>query len=124
MSLLGLNIYGGQGLAPYGLRWEDDTSGGQPFSPKGLGYFGMIPTDSGMPMTELSTTFDVDGKMVSAPLVVPTLTQEEVGLLASGQDVPESIYQKAYDFAVQRIAENKDPFANPEELRLKGLLGL
>ena len=123
MNFFGINPYGGLGLAPYGLRWEDDTTSNQPFNAKGLGYFGMIPTESGLPMTEFSTTFDIDGNMVAAPLVVPTLTSEEIGLLASGEDVPESVYQKAYDFAVQRLGEGKNPFAQPEELRLKGLLG-
>ena len=123
MNFFGINPYGATGFAPYGLRWEDDLSGNKPFSAKGMGYFGMIPTESGMPMTEYSTTFDVDGKMVSAPLVVPTLTQEELSLLASGDDVPESVYKKAYDFALQRLSEDKSPFAQQDELRLKGLLG-
>jgi len=121
MNFFGINPYGALGFAPYGVRWEDEPS--KPFQAKGLGYFGAIPTESGAPMTEYSTTFDVDGKSISAPMVVPTLTQEELGLLTSGEDVPESIYQKAYEFAIQRLGQGKDPFAQPDEMRLKGLLG-
>jgi len=110
------------GLAPYGLRWED-IIGSQPFEAKGLGYFGEMPTSSGVPMTELSTSFDVNGKQVSAPLIVPTLSSEEMSLLAEGREVPDAIYDKAIDFALRRISEGKNPFAEMNEIRVKGLLG-
>jgi hypothetical protein len=107
------------GIAPYGLRWSDVTQGQPPVEAKGLGYFGKISTASGAPMTELSTAFNVDGKVVQAPLVVPTLTPEEIQALQSGAEVPESVYQKAYDHAVKRLQEGKDPFATGQDLRRK-----
>lgn len=106
-----------QSIAPYGLRWSDVTQGQPPVEAKGLGYFGKIPTASGAPMTELSTAFNIDGKIVQAPLVVPTLTPEEIQVLQSGSEIPESIYEKAYEHAIQRIQEGKDPFATGQDLR-------
>ena len=122
MNFFGLNPNSAMGLAPYGLRWED-VIGDRPFQAKGAGYFGAIPDAYGDPMTELSAGFDVNGQTISAPLIVPTLTQEELGLLAQGQDVPEAVYQKALEFALMRLREGKDPFAQMNELRLGGLLG-
>ena len=122
MNFLGLNPNSVMGLAPYGLRWEDSI-GDRPFQAKGAGYFGAIPDVYGDPMTELSASFDVNGQTISAPLIVPTLTQEELGLLAQNQDIPDSVYQKALDFALMRIKEGKNPFAQMNELRLGGLLG-
>ena len=107
----------GQGIAPYGIRWSDKTSGQPDVQPKGLGYFGKIPTPSGKPMTEFSTAFDIDGKLVQAPLVVPTLTSEELQTLSSQSDIPDSVYEKARQHAVQRIKQGKDPFASGNDLR-------
>ena len=48
---------------------------------KGKGYFGEIPTMDGSVMTEYSSAFDVGGKTISYPLLVPTLTANELNLL-------------------------------------------
>lgn len=87
----------------YGKR-EDGTN-------KGLGFFGGIPTKNGQKMTELS--FEADG--IFAPLLVPTLTREEINLLVSGQKPTEAIYKKAIAHAKKRITEGKSPFANEGE---------
>ena len=84
---------------------------------KGKGYFGSIPTKDGSMMTEYSSAFDVDGKTVSYPLVVPTLTADELNLLRiTGEATPE-IEKKAQQFALDRIEQGKNPFASPKELR-------
>jgi hypothetical protein len=84
---------------------------------KGKGYFGAIPTKDGSMMTEYSSAFDVDGKTVSYPLVVPTLTANELNLLRTTGEATPEIEKKAQQFALDRIAEGKNPFASPKELR-------
>src|SRR5262245_58678233 len=96
-------------MADYGLR-EDKT-------PKGKGYFGELHRPDGGYSTELSFDFDhpEHGK-VFAPLLVPTLTRAEINHLLSGAVPTEAIYNKAQDFAVQRIISGKPTFALPGEL--------
>ena len=105
------------GIAPYGMRHlengQDITEG----TVKGKGYFGEIPANRGGAMTELSSAYDQDGKLVSHPLIVPTLTKEEIDLLGMGLKPTPEIYKKAQDYAQQRIAAGQSPFATPQELR-------
>ena len=104
----------GQGLAPYGTRYAENLS--QPTTAKRGGYFGNIGTIND-PMTEFSSAFEVGGRTVQYPLVVPTLTVDELQLLRStGQATPE-INQKAQQFALNRLSRGQDPFATTQELR-------
>jgi hypothetical protein len=100
-----------QSPAPYGLR-EDGT-------PKGLGYFGLLPSKDGKHevSTELSADVDIGGKKMFFPLLVPTLTRDEIDLLLSGAKPTDSIYEKAIRFAQERIKAGKSPFAGPGEQR-------
>jgi hypothetical protein len=123
MNFFGINPYGTLGLAPYGLRWTDEISGQPPLEAKGQGYFGNIPMPNGESMTEMSTSFDVNGQMIAAPLVVPSLNQNELQALMQNENIPDSIFEKAFEHALQRIASGKNPFAQPDELRFGGLLG-
>ena len=104
-------------IAPYGMRHlengQDITEG----TVKGKGYFGEIPANRGGAMTELSSAYDQDGKLVSHPLIVPTLNKQEVDLLKMGLEPTLEIYKKAQDYAQQRIAAGQSPFASPQELR-------
>jgi hypothetical protein len=86
-------------------------------SVKGKGFFGGIPTQDGSMMTEYSSAFEVGGKTVSYPLVVPTLTADELNLLRSTGEVTPEIEKKAQQYALDRLAEGKNPFASPQELR-------
>jgi hypothetical protein len=86
-------------------------------SVKGKGYFGAIPTKDGSIMTEYSSAFDVDGKTISYPLIVPTLTVDELNILRTTGEVTPEIEEKAQKFALDRIAQGKSPFASPTELR-------
>ncbi len=107
---------GGQtGLAPYGPRYAEKP--GEPFQAKGLGFMGKIPTSSGMPMTELSTSFDLNGRSVSAPLLVPTLSAQEMRALQAGSEPTEAVYRKAIDYATKRQQQGRDTFAGTQELR-------
>jgi hypothetical protein len=102
-----------QGLAPYGTRFAEQM--GTPTA-KGKGYFGVIPDSEGRAMTELSSAYEKDGNLIPHPLVVPTLTKEEIDLLKMG--VPnEQIYQKAEDWAKSRLGQGQSPFATPQDVR-------
>jgi hypothetical protein len=74
---------------------------------KGLGYFGAIDNGRGQYSTELAS--ESDG--LHYPLMVPTLTGQELRHLLSGAQPTDEIYRKAYNHAVQRGLGAKDPFA-------------
>jgi hypothetical protein len=59
-------------------------------------------------MTEYSSAFEVGGKTVSYPLVVPTLTADELNLLRSTGEVTPEIEKKAQQYALDRLAEGKN----------------
>ena len=84
---------------------------------KGKGYFGEIPVNQGGAMTEFSSAYEQDGKMVSHPLLVPTLNKQEIDLLGMGLEPTPEIYKKAQDYAQKRIGAGQSPFATPQELR-------
>jgi hypothetical protein len=100
------NIESKEGLAPYGLRHSGEGA-------KGKGYFGGMPGKHGM-VTELSTESEGIGEH---PLIVPTLTREELEYLLAGGDPTESIYKKARQHAEGRKSKGKGSFADPSELR-------
>jgi len=116
-SLLAQALSRQDGLAPYGMRHletgQDITQG----TVKGKGYFGEIPMNQGGAMTEVSSAYEQDGNLVSHPLIVPTLTKQEVDLLRMGIEPTPEIYKKAQDYAQQRIGAGQNPFASPQELR-------
>ena len=116
-SLLAQALSRQDGLAPYGMRHletgQDITQG----TVKGKGYFGEIPMNQGGAMTEVSSAYEQDGNLVSHPLIVPTLTKQEVDLLRMGIEPTPEIYKKAQDYAQQRIGAGQSPFASPQELR-------
>lgn len=91
-------------------------------SKKGNGFLGVLPRPDGSVSSELSMgTTDVNGKETEIPLLVPTLTAQEVKYLLSAppDDWPhptmKAISQKAVEFARQRAAAGKDFFAQPGE---------
>lgn len=94
------------GLAQYGLRHSGEGV-------KGKGYFGPMAGRDGT-VTELSAE-DESGEF---PLVVPTLTAEELDrLLAGGEPTPEML-DKASSWAATRRKRGESPFASPTELRM------
>jgi hypothetical protein len=103
-------------LAPYGLRYFESVYD-QP-QVKGLGYMGAIPTSEGMKMTELSSSFEFDGQTIQYPLIVPTLSAQEIELLRMGGEPTPEIYNKAQQFALGRIQQGLSPFATPQDLRM------
>jgi len=98
--------YNQGGLAPYGLRHSGEGV-------KGKGYFGPMAGRDGT-VTELSAE-DESGEF---PLVVPTLTAEELDrLLAGGEPTPEML-DKASSWAATRRKRGESPFASPTEVRM------
>lgn len=87
---------------------------------KGAGFFGEIPTRSSAHdetyMTELSASATHNGKTVVYPLIVPTLTYEELEALQDGE-TPESVDKKAFTHYLQRVTAGKSPFAGLGEQR-------
>jgi hypothetical protein len=102
-------------LAPFGLRYSESLSD-QP-QIKGRGFMGVIPTSEGMPMTELSSSFELDGQVIQHPLIVPTLTAQELQHLQMGGEPTPDIYSKAQQFALSRLQQGLSPFATPQDLR-------
>lgn len=96
-----------EGLAPYGLRHSGEGV-------KGKGYFGPMAGRKGT-VTELSAEDDTGGEY---PLVVPTLTTQELEMLLADQEPTEAIQSKARSWANTRRARGQSPFAGPTELRM------
>lgn len=103
-------------LAPFGLRYSESVTD-QP-QVKGRGLMGAISTSEGMPMTELSSSFEMNGQTIQHPLIVPILSLEEIKLLRMGGEPTPKIYQKAQQFALGRIQKGFSPFATPQDLRM------
>ena len=91
-------------------------------STKGQGFFGPVGHASGKMSTELSLGA---GQRTSRafthksdrlyPSMVPTLTPQELDTVVSSDEFPESVYTKARQYAEERLAQGKNPFAQPGE---------
>lgn len=90
-------------------------------SEKGYGFFGALPRADGKVSTELSTDDPIDesGQKILHPLIVPTLSRQELEYLLQDKVkdpmMDETIYEKAAEFARQRLREGKSPFAEKHE---------
>ena len=99
-------------------NWRLDPTTGKPISLKGPGWLGALKVP-GKPdtATEYSVGIEINGKEVDVPSLVPTLTTQEVQqtLEAASKGImpPDSVIRKATEFAAQRIAAGKSPFAGP-----------
>ena len=95
-------------MATYGNR-PDGT-------PKGAGYFGEIPHPKkpGVFSTELSIGVNFDGEETQIPLLVPTLSRQDIDAVIAGKDT-DAIVRKAVDHAKMRLQQGKSPYAAPDE---------
>ena len=106
-------------LNSFGARYAESAS--DPLEMKGKGYFGLLPAAGGQVSTEISST-DEQGRHY--PLLVPTLTQQEIQYLLQGNQPTNDIYNKAEMWAESRRQMGLSPFAAPTEMRIPmGLLG-
>lgn len=93
-------------------------------TPKGKGYFGEIKRPDGNVMTEISIGVGLNGKETQIPLIVPTLNKQELDALMKNDPkskdfmrrIPSSVIDKAVEHAVQRMKQNKSPYAEPNEV--------
>lgn len=107
------------GLKSYGARYAESAS--DPLTSKGKGYFGLLPTADGQVATEISST-DEQGQHY--PLLVPTLSQQEIQYLLQGNQPTDEIYNKAEMWAESRRKMGLSPFSSSNEMRVPmGLLG-
>ena len=77
------------------------------------GYLDVIISDSGKNMTEFSVGVEIEGKETLIPMLVPGLTDDEIGFLKTEpnpKDIPESLMRKAVDHAVKQKKEGKPIF--------------
>jgi len=87
-------------------------------SQKGAGYFGLLNRPDGDVSTELSVGIEMDGRETQIPLLVPTLTSDELTFVLNNNDIrkiPESIFRKAKAHAVQRMNAGLPVFAQEGE---------
>jgi hypothetical protein len=86
---------------------------------KGLGYFGELPSvdQEGRPSRSTELAGEIEG--IHFPLLVPTLTKEEINHLLSGKPATDQIWNKAYAHALMRGQGGKDPFATMYDKRHK-----
>lgn len=93
--------------ADYGPR-----HGGQ--GRKGRGFFGELKTPDGSVATEKSIGIDFGYGETEIPLLVPTLTPDEVQKVLQGKE-DDGIIGKAVEFARARKRAGLPAFALPEE---------
>lgn len=82
------------------------------------GFLGPMERPDGGVSTEISAGFEIEGKEVDIPLMVPGLTKKEIDYLLNadiqGEDffknMPDSIQDKAIDHAKKRMKEGKSVF--------------
>ena len=84
-------------------------------SKKGGGFFGEIKRPDGKVSTELSVGFEIDGKEVLMPAMVPTLTKKELDHLISGGEMTDEIADKAYKHGLKRMKAKKSTFIEEGE---------
>lgn len=89
-------------------------------TPKGKGYLGVLKRPDGGVSTELSAGFNIDGQETDIPLLVPTLSKQEVDYLLSAKEddkdyfkkMPPQIMDKALEHAKKRRKEGKSVYAD------------
>lgn len=83
---------------------------------KGSGFLGELKMRDGSNSvaTEMSIGVDIDGKEMLVPMIVPTLSEQELNhLLSGGKPTPE-IVGKAARHAAERVSAGKSPFADEQ----------
>ena len=83
---------------------------------KSKGFFGPLLNARGQPMTEYSADDQINGRNVQFPMLVPTLSREEVSHLTEGNGPTDAIYEKARAHAQERILRGQSPFAQANEV--------
>ena len=88
-------------------------------TPKGTGFLGLIKLPDGRVASELSIGFEVDGKEILAPSLIPGLSRDELNYILSPEfnpkTMPDELFKKIQNHALSRIDQGKSPFIEPGE---------
>ena len=82
---------------------------------KGSGWLGSQKRPDGKESSELTVGVNLGGEETDLPLMVPSLTKDEVNHLLSGKRATRQIMDKAVNHALARKAAGKSPYASEEE---------
>lgn len=86
---------------------------------KGNGFLGQLLRPDGDISSELSFDFDHGGKSIFAPLIVPTMSKDQLDRLLNtpdGAKIDRDIYDTAQQHAIERTLRGKSTFALPNEV--------
>jgi hypothetical protein len=83
---------------------------------KGLGYFGPLPSIDAEGKPSQSTELAGEMEGIHFPLIVPTLSKDELDHLLAGKPATDTIWKKAYEHAVMRGRGAKSPFATQYDM--------
>lgn len=95
-----------QAIGPNGEGYGTRPDGTQ----KGRGYLGEVPTPDGRVMTEYSVGVDFGNGEQDIPSLVPTLTPEQIQMVAR-ERMNDEIIRKAVEFARSRAMFGLSPYA-------------
>lgn len=96
-----------RGIAPYGFRHVENV--GDVSLPKGTGWMGALPNQTGGISTEISA--DSNGSQY--PLINPNMNHQDINSLLANQQPTDEMYRKAEQWAKYRQAQGKGPFISP-----------
>jgi len=82
---------------------------------KYTGWKGIHTNSKGKHVTEHSIDFDINGKRISMPSIVPSTTQAEINLILNGEEITPEMERKAMEWYLLRSSQGKSPFKNPED---------
>jgi hypothetical protein len=97
----------GGGVAPYGFRHVENVN--DVSLPKGSGWFGHLPNQSG----QISTEISADSNGMQYPLLNPMMNRQDINSLLANQQPTDDMYKKAEQWAKYRKIQGKSPFISP-----------
>jgi hypothetical protein len=96
-----------RGIAPHGFRHVESLD--EVSLPKGSGFYGYLPNQTGQVSTELSASND-NG---SYPMINPAMNQADIQALLNNQPITDQMYNKAEQWSNYRKAQGQSPFMSP-----------
>jgi hypothetical protein len=96
-----------RGIAPHGFRHVESIE--DVSLPKGSGYFGYLPNQTGQVSTEISA----DNNGMQYPLINPAMNRQDINVLLNNQQPTDDMYKKAEQWANYRKSQGQSPFMSP-----------
>jgi Transglycosylase SLT domain len=118
---------GGKQFKDYGFGTRPDGT------LKGKGFLGELKRPDGTVSTEISVGYEINGKQIDIPLIVPGLNKKELDYLLKTdikskdffKNMPDGLEEKAIAHAKKRLSDGKSVFADQEPLTsAKGAIGI